>query len=101
VVPETARSHQVRVHLSHLGYPIVADKDYGVRDNLLLSEIKRGYKTRPGVVERPLLNRMFLHIARISWPESDGQIRTVESRLPGELDLVLSKLRSFAPRHRN
>lgn len=101
VVPETSRSHQVRVHLSHLGYPVVADKDYGVRDNLLLSEIKRGYKTRPGVVERPLLNRMFIHIAGISWSESDGQIRTVEAKLPGELDLVLSKLRSFAPRHRN
>lgn len=100
-VPEAARSHQVRVHLRHLGHPVVADKDYGVADNLLLSEIKRGYKARPGVVERPLLRRMFLHIQRLTWLGPDGQALTVEAGLPGELELVVSKLRSFASRPRN
>jgi len=101
VVPELVRPHQIQVHLGHLGHPVVADKDYGVRDNLLLSEIKQGYKTRPGVVERPLLTRMFLHVARLAWPDRDGRVHTVEACLPPDLDLVLSKLRSFASRDRS
>ena len=73
----------------------------GVAPGASFAEIKRGYKTRPGVVERPLLERMFLHVARLAWPDRDGHVHTVEACLPPELDLVLSKLRSFAPRHRN
>jgi len=29
VQPETGRKHQIRIHLSHIGYPIVGDKIYG------------------------------------------------------------------------
>ncbi|MFO8053139.1 MAG: RluA family pseudouridine synthase [Candidatus Omnitrophota bacterium] len=33
VAPKTGRMHQIRVHLSFLGYPIVGDKKYGKKDN--------------------------------------------------------------------
>ena len=96
VRPVTLRAHQVRVHLAFSGHPIVCDPDYGVRQELLLSEIKKNYKSRPGVVERPLLTRMFLHFARVRVPDPVGGAVDVSAPLPPDLDRVLAKLRHFA-----
>ena len=49
---KTGRTHQIRVHLSHLGFPIVGDDKYG--DFELNKRVARG-------VDTPRLARMFLH----------------------------------------
>ena len=90
-VPQTWRNHQIRVHLRYLGHPVVADPDYSAAPELLLSEIKVGYKSRPGVAERPLLRRMFVHFDRLRLPD-----RVVTAPLPADLELVLGKMRRFA-----
>jgi 23S rRNA pseudouridine955/2504/2580 synthase/23S rRNA pseudouridine1911/1915/1917 synthase len=94
--PLTGRSHQIRVHVRHLGHPIVADADYGVSGTLLLSEIKRNYKLRRGVSEKPLLTRMFLHAAELWLPQPGGGTAHAEAPLPVDLNRVLQKLRNFA-----
>ena len=96
VRPVTLRAHQVRVHLLFSGHPIVCDPAYGIRRELRLSEIKKNYKSRPGVVERPLLTRMFLHFARVRVPDPVGGAVDVSAPLPPDLDRVLAKLRHFA-----
>ncbi|UMZ73286.1 RluA family pseudouridine synthase [Natranaerofaba carboxydovora] len=40
VTPITGRTHQIRVHLSHLGYPIIGDEIYKGRKDINLNEIK-------------------------------------------------------------
>ena len=70
---KTGRTHQIRVHLSHLGYPIAGDDKYGdFAANKLLA--KQGLK------------RMFLHAASMSFrhPQSGDQV-TIEAPLPQEL----------------
>lgn len=99
VWPRTGRSHQIRAHLREAGHPIVADRDYGSRP-LQLSRIKRGYKARRGVPEKPLLARMFLHAAavRLRLPGAgEGEWVSVEAPLPRDLEVVVAKLRRFAP----
>lgn len=77
--PKTGRTHQIRVHLQYLGYPIFADFLYA------------GRKTSRK--DREILNRFFLHAAKISFihPKTGREVN-FESSLPAELDLVLKQL---------
>ncbi len=76
VHPYTGRTHQVRVHLAWLGYPLVGDSVYGHRRQPLLEE------------------RHFLHASEltITHPVS-GETLTFKAPLPPELNDVLRRLR--------
>lgn len=96
--PSTGRSHQLRVHLASSGHAIVGDSAYGGQP-LLLSQIKTDYKLRPGVTERPLVERLFLHAERLEFRDVDDLVVAATAPLPPELDTALRKLDRFdAPR---
>lgn len=75
---ETGRTHQIRVHLSHIGHPVVGDSLYGGRPS----------KTSP----LPKLDRQFLHASRIQLTGPSGQQIDVASPLPPELQEYLAHL---------
>lgn len=82
----TGRTHQIRVHLAHLGFPILGDEKYG--DFTLNRDLqKRGLK------------RMFLHAASMRLPHPlSGQALEFSAPLPAELAVFLDKLeRSNGP----
>ena len=64
VTLETGRTHQIRVHLSHIGYPIVGDPDYGGRDGSILQKIGVEYREKfyniLHMIERQALHAMML-----------------------------------------
>ena len=74
--PKTGRTHQIRVHLAYIHYPIVGDNVYGSR------------RTR-----RTPLGRHFLHAAGITFNRpSDNEPITVKAELPPELEAFLKQL---------
>ena len=58
-LPQTGRTHQIRVHLSHVGFPIVGDKLYGPSEACYLEFIDTGWTT--ALAGRLLLPRHALH----------------------------------------
>lgn len=100
--PRTGRTHQIRVHLAHVGHPLAVDPLYGGADALYLSHFKRGYRPKPGRPERPLLDRLSLHAAAVTLPRYEGGADlTITAPLPDDLERTLRQLRRWSPPPRN
>jgi len=73
VRPETGRTHQIRVHLGAIGYPVVGDKVYGVKS--------------------PHLSRQFVHASRLGFIlPSTGKYVEFTSELPPDLEQALKDI---------
>lgn len=87
----TGRTHQIRVHFSALGHPVVGDTLYGAPRVARIGDQNLGEKTAPA------LDRNFLHAARIKFqhPTTGNEIE-VRAPLPDELAEYLRELAFIA-----
>jgi 23S rRNA pseudouridine1911/1915/1917 synthase len=89
---ETGRTHQIRVHLTHLGHPVFGDPDYGGREKWVNAMFGP---------ERPLARKMLallprqaLHAARIEFPHPHtGDAMTFEAPMPSDYAEVIEVVR--------
>jgi 23S rRNA pseudouridine955/2504/2580 synthase len=85
VTIKTGRTHQIRVHLAHVGMPIVGDDKYG--DFALNRDLARG------VAAGPRFARMFLHARRLAFDHPvSGERMVLEAPLPAECVTLLRQL---------
>jgi len=93
----TGRTHQIRVHMKHLGNPIVCDELYSNGKPLLLSSIKKNFKlSKNAEEETPLLNRLALHSLRLEFEDEKGKLNTLEAPLPKDLRATLQQLHKWS-----
>ena len=86
---ETGRTHQIRLHLSHLKYPIVGDPVYGGRLTL-----PRGASTTLADTLRAF-RRQALHAAELAFDQPrSGKRVSLESPLPADFEQLLAVLRA-------
>ncbi len=81
---ETGRTHQIRVHLAHLGFPVAGDRQYGTRR-----------QTRTDAIQAP---RQMLHAAQLAFTHPrTGKPLCFEAPLPPDMEELLSVLRAGRP----
>ncbi len=61
--PKTGRQHQIRVHLAHVGHPILGDSQYGSKSEITAGDLGLG-----GDPDRVVLDRQALHASRLVVP---------------------------------
>ena len=89
----TGRTHQIRVHMKHLGHPIVCDVLYGDGKPVFISQFKSKFKlSQDDLEERPILNRLALHSAQLSFKGVKGELIELEAPLPKDLRATINQL---------
>ena len=99
ITPQTGRMHQIRVHLSAFGHPIVCDALYGSKNPLYLSKIKRDYRPKDGCEEKPIISRLALHAESLAFvhPET-GKPFELRVDIPKDFRLALRHLGKYSLR---
>ena len=82
---ETGRTHQIRVHMSHIGHPIIGDTVYG------------GGKTPFEKSNASLLDGQILHAKELSFPHpKTGEMMHFECELPDNFKELLNRLEKLS-----
>jgi len=92
---ETGRTHQIRVHLQHLGHPVFGDPVYGGRSRThgIRPEFRRGAAAMLGMIARQALHAREL---RFRHPRTGEEMGFV-SPLPEDLAAVVAAAGEFTP----
>jgi 23S rRNA pseudouridine1911/1915/1917 synthase len=89
VILETGRTHQIRVHLAHIGHPLVGDPLYGGRRQLTAHATPEQRAALAG------FGRQALHAAKLMFSHPvTGKAIEVESPVPEDLESLLAVLRN-------
>ena len=94
LLPKTGRTHQLRVHMSHLGHPILADSLYRGQSQATMADLHPN--SIADTESRILIQRQALHAMRITFrhPHS-GKEMTIEAPLPADMQATLDYLESL------
>ena len=97
-MPKTGRTHQIRIHFMHAGFPILCDRLYGGRAEIGVKQLAIGNEQLAidASGATPVLSRQALHARRIQFhhPET-GQPMDVSAPLPDDMKATLELLEKY------
>lgn len=89
---ETGRTHQIRIHMSHIGHPLLGDQEYG-------KHFQTKINTLPDDIRTTLesFKRQALHAAVLGFEHPvSGEIVRFEAPLPNDFSAILTKFENFS-----
>jgi 23S rRNA pseudouridine1911/1915/1917 synthase len=89
----TGRTHQIRVHMKETGHPILCDPLYGDGKPFLISSLKKNYKHSGFEDELPILARLALHSAKLSFTDQHEKLFTLEAEMPKDMRALISQMK--------
>ena len=90
---KTGRTHQIRVHLSHLNHPVLGDPEYGGRQNWIKGIFDRDRPFAQKLLSK--IKRQALHAKKLGFVHPrTKQYKEFDSILPEDMEIVLKILRS-------
>lgn len=94
-MPITGRMHQIRIHLTCVKAPIVADEMYGGQQ-IYLSTLKKRFNLKKDTEEQPLIKRVALHAHSLTFRLLNGEEIKVEAPYPKDFDVLVKQLEKFS-----
>ena len=93
VLPKTGRTHQIRVHLAHVGCPVLCDRLYSGRSQITYGQ----WDVQPAQAEEVLLKRVALHARRLELihPSTNAPI-AFEAPVPEDIQRTIDALSQYA-----
>lgn len=92
--PVTGRMHQIRIHLVSQGAVIAGDQSYGGKP-VYLSSLKKKFNLKKLTEEEPLMRRMALHAAEVSFRDTDGKNVHIEAPYPKDFRVLIKQLDKY------
>ncbi len=86
--PRTGRTHQIRLHMEHAGFPILGDRLYGQPDEVFLHTLDHGID--PWALERLGWPRHALHARILRIPHPDGHGVEIRAPLPEDMRRMMA-----------
>ena len=88
---ETGRTHQIRVHMSHIGHPLIGDRDYGAAFRTKANRLPEPVKA---VVDA--FPRQALHAAMLAFEHpSTGEVMRFEADMPQDMRALVEAVRAL------
>ena len=92
---QTGRTHQIRVHLAHIGHPVFGDPVYGGRRRSYGDASPRDLAEARGLLE--MIDRQALHARELRFVHPVlGREMSLTAAMPGDMQQLLARLRSRA-----